>query len=203
MKRRSDFYRPGTVVWILVLLCVLSGCGGSEQDSSQPPLDVAHQQPPPLIAPPVQPQSQEPPPLLPTPPASEIVYTLEDFEDYTPSVWAFRPGAKGTSVQETTIVHSGKRAARVGWDFSECPEDDKGFVNFFFHREMVGQPQALKVWVYCETAETTPTSIQLWLEDLSSEVFLSDATADWTGWKQVTFDVEKASSRWESVPRRR
>jgi len=131
-------------------------------------------------------------------PEVEITYLLEDFEERLPGVWAFKSDAMGQVSVETNIVHSGQQAARVEWDFSRRPKDDPGFVNYFFHSEMVGSPEMAKVWIHSATTESAPGSVQLWIEDNSGEVFLTQATVEKTGWSQLVFKVSEASANWTS-----
>lgn len=131
-------------------------------------------------------------------PEAEITYMLEDFEENLPGVWAFKSEARGQVHEERETVHSGQRAARVEWDFSNCSKEDSGFVNFFLHAEMVGSPEAVNVWVYSATTETQPDAIQLWLEDKSGEIFVTQKKLDKTGWSQLVFRVSEATANWRS-----
>lgn len=126
-----------------------------------------------------------------TPPsgAETVTYALEDFETGTlPGLWCGRPEAGGAKALETKTVHGGKAALAMSWDFSKSPGADNCFVNFTFGRELAGRPQALNFWLYADAA-SQGTPISLWIMDASGETYISRATVDWTGWKQVTLPV--------------
>jgi len=107
-----------------------------------------------------------------------------------------RPEVSGAAVPESKIVHAGKQASRLKWDFSKCPDGNMSFANFTFGRELVGYPQAVKVWVYAE-APAKGTRLALWIVDASGETYISRHEISHTGWKEISIPVA-SSPGWTS-----
>ena len=138
----------------------------------------------------------------PAVPAEAIGYGLEDFETgASAGVWCGRPEVAGSVAAEPRTVHGGKRALALRWDFTRSPDGGNCFANFFFHRELVGNPREVRFWLYAEPA-AKGTPLSLWIEDASGEVYVSRATVDWTGWKQVAMPVAAAPA-WDSGDKNR
>lgn len=157
--------------WLLIIvLCFIFGCTAEEEVERSKPAEK---------------------------PERGYAYQLESFEDYKPSVWCFKKGARGQSESESDIVKEGRRAARVSWDFNEVA-DDPGYVNYFFHREVVGDPYKLSVWVYNDNLDTAPNELKLWMEDISGEIFIVGVPVDWVEWKRLEFQFEDVGSPWKS-----
>lgn len=105
-----------------------------------------------------------------------------------PGVWRGQPEVIGSSEPETKIVHFGKPAVRLNWDFSQCTTQGMSFANLQVNRLLTGHVQSINAWIYAEP-EDNGASFHMWIEDVDGECFLSGFKIDWTGWKQVVIPV--------------
>ena len=127
---------------------------------------------------------------------ADISYPVESFENYSPGIWNGTPESSGSLAAETTEVHDGKKALKLNWNFKAVPEGKSGFVMFFMHRILLGNPKSVSVWINADSS-VKDTQLTMWFEDVSGEIYLDRQTIDFTGWKQVTFYVPAAAA-WES-----
>ncbi len=125
------------------------------------------------------------------------VYPFEDFEGaFVPEIILGRSEAKGSAAAELDNVHGGRRAARLQWNLLTCPTSN-GFVNYFFQRQLLGQVKSVRAWVYTPQ-ENVGTSMRLWLEDATGQIFISSNSLYQAGWHEYSFKVFGIGSPWKS-----
>lgn len=126
--------------------------------------------------------------------AETITYPVEDFATFTPGVWCQQPLARGRIGPETRVVHSGRRAVAVAWDFTGAPPAGC-FANVTFNRRLVGRVQELRVWVYA-TEHEIGAPLCLWINDAPGATYLSRARVARAGWQQVRFPLAGVGPAW-------
>lgn len=132
---------------------------------------------------------------------AEITYPVESFENYTPGIWNGTPESSGSLSIETATVREGQKSIKLNWNFTAVPDDKSGFVNFFMHRVLLGNPESVSIWIYANNS-AKDTLLTMWFEDTSGETYLSRQTIDFTGWKQIVFNIPDAPA-WDSGDKNR
>ncbi len=125
-----------------------------------------------------------------------VSYPFTNFRSSLPGVWPGRPDDQGSVVREPGRKHKGRSVVRLNWSLpSRNPANN--FVNFFWHRKLLGRPVAVQASIYAPPRDVGATVV-LWLSDATGQDFLSRLSLNRAGWNLYRFPVAGIPAAWKS-----
>lgn len=128
--------------------------------------------------------------LVPAQAEEVAVYRLDSFDKGALTGSGGRPEARVGFTVEKKIVHGGSQAARITWNLTQSQDPVNNFLNFDFHRPILGTPESIDVWAYPDKA-AIGTSLRLVVLDTNREIYVCDAPITQEGWQQLKFPLAK------------